>query len=169
MWCSLLTLWWSHTFIAICAWYSFQSCGRTELWSWSTRSSWSEGIGKVCAKKDIYPAENLDAFVSLCKLSMYLFPVSFCSVSNMWNTEYANCCRIVINHEHGIAVAEIGHMLESERPHESSLSAIVESGVRVAIPAPAGRITRLLPRRVPSGPRLWEEPWEESEGPCRVM
>jgi len=55
MWCSLLTLWWSHTFIAICASYSFQSCGRTELWSWkSTRSSWSEGIGKVCAKKDIY-------------------------------------------------------------------------------------------------------------------
>jgi len=73
--------------------------------------------------------------------------------------------RIVINHEHGLAVAEIGHMLESERPHESSLSATVESGVRVAIPAPAGRITGRLPRRVPSGPRLWGEPVEE----CRVM
>jgi len=32
--------------------------------------------------------------------------------------------RIVINHEHGIAVAEIGHMLESERPHESEGSEI---------------------------------------------
>ncbi|KAG2632284.1 hypothetical protein PVAP13_2NG119900 [Panicum virgatum] len=32
--------------------------------------------------------------------------------------------RIVINHEHGIAVAEIGHMLESERPHESDGSEI---------------------------------------------
>ena len=43
-----------------------------------------KGSGRYVPKRIyIYPAENPDAFVSLCKLSMYLFPVSFCSVSNM--------------------------------------------------------------------------------------
>jgi len=59
----------------------------------------------------------------------------------------------------------VGRPLPVAACPEASLSATVESGVRVAIRAPTGRITGPLRRRVPSGPRLWGEPVD----PCRAV
>uniref|UniRef100_K3XZE2 Coatomer WD associated region domain-containing protein n=1 Tax=Setaria italica TaxID=4555 RepID=K3XZE2_SETIT len=103
-----------------------------EIWDYDTgtlvETLKEKNISTACSHPElpVLITGSMNGRVSLWSSSTFnLVGVLNCDLGTVYNVfGVKGSERIIIGHAHGIAVVEIGHMLESERPHESEGSEI---------------------------------------------